>query len=63
MNDETLELSDLGETGIGKSVLIDTLFNTQFNSVPASHDLPNVRLKAHTYGTWNNVAHLWCFMA
>ena len=40
----------LGETGIGKSTLMDTLFNTQFNSVPATHDLPGVKLKSHTYG-------------
>jgi len=41
-----------GETGIGKSTLIDTLFNTQFDSVPVNHDLPSVRLKAHTYGIY-----------
>jgi len=39
----------VGETGIGKSTLMDTLFNNNFQSVPSSHDLPNVKLKAHTY--------------
>lgn len=41
----------LGETGIGKSTMMDTLFNTNFDSTPSSHDLPGVKLKAHTYGT------------
>jgi len=39
----------IGETGMGKSTLMDTLFNTQFDSVPAAHDLPAVKLKSHTY--------------
>ncbi|XP_076468314.1 septin-6-like isoform X1 [Babylonia areolata] len=39
----------VGETGIGKSTLMDTLFNTNFDSTPSSHDLPGVKLKAHTY--------------
>ncbi|XP_064636485.1 septin-11-like isoform X2 [Lineus longissimus] len=39
----------VGETGIGKSTLMDTLFNTHFDSTPSSHDLPGVKLKAHTY--------------
>lgn len=41
-----------GETGIGKSTLIDTLFNTSFDSTPSSHDLPSVKLKSHTYGIY-----------
>ncbi|XP_054996021.1 septin-10 [Sorex araneus] len=39
----------VGETGIGKSTLIDTLFNTTFEDHESSHFCPNVRLKAHTY--------------
>ena len=39
-----------GETGIGKSTLMDTLFNTHFDSTPSTHDLPGVKLKSHTYG-------------
>ncbi|CAG0883831.1 unnamed protein product [Darwinula stevensoni] len=37
------------ETGIGKSTLMDSLFNTRFESTPSSHSLPKVQLKAHTY--------------
>ncbi|XP_074650387.1 septin-2-like isoform X2 [Tubulanus polymorphus] len=39
----------VGETGIGKSTLMNTLFNTEFDSGACSHDLPGVKLKAHTY--------------
>lgn len=39
----------LGETGLGKSTLMDSLFNTNFESTPSTHKLPNVKLKAHTY--------------
>ncbi|XP_036592533.1 septin-10-like [Trichosurus vulpecula] len=39
----------VGETGIGKSTLIDTLFNTNFDSSVSSHFHPNVRLKVQTY--------------
>ena len=38
-----------GETGIGKSTLIDTLFNTNFADHESSHFFPHVRLKAQTY--------------
>ncbi|NWX53853.1 SEP11 protein, partial [Promerops cafer] len=38
-----------GETGIGKSTLMDTLFNTKFESEPATHNEPGVRLKAWSY--------------
>ncbi|NXQ86825.1 SEP11 protein, partial [Nyctibius grandis] len=38
-----------GETGIGKSTLMDTLFNTKFESDPATHNEPGVRLKARSY--------------
>jgi len=39
-----------GETGIGKSTLMDTLFNNNFDSAPSTHDLPSVKLKSRTYG-------------
>lgn len=39
----------LGETGIGKSTLIDSLFNTSFDDRMSTHFQPNVRLKAETY--------------
>ncbi|KAH9638881.1 hypothetical protein HF086_012834 [Spodoptera exigua] len=39
----------IGETGLGKSTLMDSLFNTNFESVPSPHNLPTVKLKAHTY--------------
>ena len=39
----------IGETGIGKSTLCDSLFNTTFDSAPESHNEAGVRLKAHTY--------------
>lgn len=39
----------LGETGLGKSTLMDSLFNTNFESSPSPHTLPTVKLKAHTY--------------
>ncbi|XP_075235380.1 septin-2-like [Lycorma delicatula] len=39
----------IGETGLGKSTLMDSLFNTSFESTPSPHTLPSVKLKAHTY--------------
>ncbi|XP_072352442.1 septin-11 isoform X3 [Scyliorhinus torazame] len=39
----------VGETGIGKSTLMDTLFNTKFESIQASHTEPGVRLKSSSY--------------
>lgn len=39
----------IGETGIGKSTLIDSLFNTSFESTPSPHNLPGVKLRSHTY--------------
>ncbi|KAJ8980894.1 hypothetical protein NQ317_011194 [Molorchus minor] len=39
----------IGETGLGKSTLMDSLFNTNFESSPSPHTLPTVKLKAHTY--------------
>ena len=38
-----------GETGIGKSTLMDTLFNTNFENFEASHFEPQVKLRAQTY--------------
>jgi septin 6/8/11 len=45
----TFNILCIGETGIGKSTLMDTLFNTHFDSTASTHDLPNVKLKSHTY--------------
>uniref|UniRef100_A0A671S2E5 Septin n=1 Tax=Sinocyclocheilus anshuiensis TaxID=1608454 RepID=A0A671S2E5_9TELE len=39
----------IGETGIGKSTLMDTLFNTNFENFESSHFEPKVRLRAQTY--------------
>ncbi|XP_059976223.1 septin-14 isoform X2 [Mesoplodon densirostris] len=39
----------VGETGIGKSTLIDTLFNTNLKDKKSSHFYPNVGLKIQTY--------------
>ena len=38
-----------GETGIGKSTLMNTLFNTNFESAESSHFEPKVKLSAKTY--------------
>lgn len=42
-------LSVSGETGIGKSTLMDTLFNTNFENFESSHFEPKVKLRAQTY--------------
>ncbi|CAG7831590.1 unnamed protein product [Allacma fusca] len=39
----------VGETGLGKSTLMDSLFNTTFDSTPSPHTLTSVKLKSHTY--------------
>lgn len=39
----------VGETGIGKSTLMNTLFNTNFENEPQDHNMPSVKLKANTY--------------
>lgn len=38
-----------GETGLGKSTLMDTLFNTKFEGEPTQHNQPGVTLKSNTY--------------
>lgn len=48
-NGFTFNILCIGETGMGKSTLMDTLFNTSLESTPASHNLPSVQLKSHTY--------------
>ncbi|KFO19709.1 Septin-6 [Fukomys damarensis] len=37
------------ETGLGKSTLMDTLFNTKFEGEPATHTQPGVQLRSNTY--------------
>lgn len=39
----------LGETGIGKSTLMNTLFNTTFENEDASHYEQEVKLRSQTY--------------
>ncbi|KAM7066536.1 septin-10 isoform 3-T3 [Acridotheres tristis] len=39
----------IGETGIGKSALMSSLFNTNFEDCPSTHFLSSVRLRAQTY--------------
>jgi len=45
----SFNILSIGETGVGKSTLADSLFNTSFDAVPESHGEAGVRLKAHTY--------------
>ncbi|KAG5202397.1 hypothetical protein JEQ12_003787 [Ovis aries] len=39
----------VGETGLGKSTLMDTLFNTKVEGEPATHTRPGVQLQSNTY--------------
>lgn len=39
----------IGETGIGKSTLLDTLFNTKFDWQPSNHHEQRLRLQKSTY--------------
>lgn len=45
----TFNILCIGETGLGKSTLIDSLFNTTFDSTQSPHNLPSVKLKSNTY--------------
>jgi len=45
----SFNILSIGETGVGKSTLADSLFNTSFDAAPESHGEVGVRLKAHTY--------------
>merc|ERR1719323_1573569 len=45
----TFNIMCIGETGLGKSTLMDSLFNTSFDSMQANHREPNVKLNSHTY--------------
>ncbi|XP_065883892.1 septin-2-like [Dysidea avara] len=39
----------VGETGVGKSTLMETLFKSAFDDVPVSHKQPEVSLTQHSY--------------
>eukprot|EP00096_Caligus_rogercresseyi_P015082 TRINITY_DN753_c0_g1_i2.p1 TRINITY_DN753_c0_g1~~TRINITY_DN753_c0_g1_i2.p1 ORF type:complete len:433 (+),score=150.95 TRINITY_DN753_c0_g1_i2:63-1301(+) len=39
----------IGETGLGKSTLMDSLFNTAFKAGPSTHRVPSVQLRSNTY--------------
>ena len=39
----------IGETGVGKSTLMDTLFNTSFNLSPSTHHEKEVKLNSSTF--------------
>ncbi|XP_076316120.1 septin-2-like [Tachypleus tridentatus] len=46
----TFNILCIGETGLGKSTMMDSLFNTTFDSQQSNtHSFPNVRLKSNTY--------------
>lgn len=45
----TFNILCIGETGLGKSTLMDSLFNTSFEAPPSNHREPAVKLKSHTY--------------
>merc|ERR1712045_1104928 len=45
----TFNIMCIGETGLGKSTLMDSLFNTSFESNQANHRGPSVKLNSHTY--------------
>ncbi|XP_078258670.1 septin-10 isoform X1 [Rhinoraja longicauda] len=48
----------VGETGIGKSTLVDTLFNTSFESNQSTHYEKQVKLKVQTYELQESTARL-----
>ena len=37
ITDDDFLVINIGETGLGKSTLMDSLFNTNFDSTPSSH--------------------------
>ena len=45
----TFNIMCVGETGLGKLTLMDSLFNTNFENQPQNHREPNVKLDSHTY--------------
>lgn len=47
-----------GETGIGKSTLMNTLFNTMFENEEASHYQNSVYLRPRTYDLQESNVHL-----
>lgn len=51
-------LSFTGETGIGKSTLMNTLFNTTFETEEASHYQNGVYLRPRTYDLQESNVHL-----
>ncbi|XP_013872288.1 septin-8-A [Austrofundulus limnaeus] len=48
----------VGETGIGKSTLMNTLFNTTFENEEASHYQNGVYLRPRTYDLQESNVHL-----
>ncbi|XP_068782077.1 septin-10 isoform X2 [Struthio camelus] len=48
----------IGETGTGKSTLINSLFNTNFDDPVSTHFQPNVRLRARTHELQESNVHL-----
>ncbi|KAF7988551.1 hypothetical protein HCN44_001124 [Aphidius gifuensis] len=54
----TFNILCIGETGLGKSTLIDSLFNTTFDSTPSPHNLPTDSIKCETYQLQENNVNL-----
>jgi septin 6/8/11 len=44
----------IGETGVGKSTLMDTLFNTSFNLQPSTHNQEKCVLNSHSFHLCEN---------
>uniref|UniRef100_A0A8C6STB1 Septin n=1 Tax=Neogobius melanostomus TaxID=47308 RepID=A0A8C6STB1_9GOBI len=54
----------VGETGLGKSTLMDTLFNTKFEGDPTQHNQPGVTLKSiKKTGNCSHVCAVELFLA